>query len=163
MRLAATNSILPTSSLAVWIELMGQGNVVDWRGVSMVWGLTRSFVAVGRRHTPGLKAWGNLKHVRRFVRCLSCRTGPLRVGRPFHGVFSFFSFFLFLLLEAFVYGCLAAGRFSVVPLPGYSCQIPYLNDQDGCIGSEEMPVLHGAHVEEGVPGHCGISKEASMA
>jgi hypothetical protein len=91
--------------------------------------------------------------------------GPTARGAaiPWRFFFFFFFFFLFLLLEAFFFGCLAAGRFSVVPLPGYPCQIPYLNDQDGCIGSEEMPVLHGAHVEERVPGHCGISKEASMA
>ncbi len=38
-----------------------------------------------------------------------------------------------------------------------------LEEGDRDVGEEEMPMFHGAEIEEGVEGHWGISKEASMA
>ena len=49
------------------------------------------------------------------------------------------------------------------PVPGRPCEVSSLNSPYGHVGEEQMPVRHGAHIEEQTPGHCGISREASMA
>jgi hypothetical protein len=36
------------SNIEVWVELKGHAIVVDWRGVSMVWGLTGFLCWIGK-------------------------------------------------------------------------------------------------------------------
>ena len=58
---------------------------------------------------------------------------------------------------------LGARVLRVAPLPDDPAEIADLNRPDGDVGEEEMAVLHRAQVEERVPGHWGISRDASMA
>ena len=47
------------SSIAGWVELMRHVNVLDWRGVSMVWGLTGFWTAEREQTTARTKYWGS--------------------------------------------------------------------------------------------------------
>ena len=58
---------------------------------------------------------------------------------------------------------LTARGFGVVPAPGKPSEISPLNDPDAEVDKDEMAMAHRAEVKEGLPGHCGISREASMA
>ena len=58
---------------------------------------------------------------------------------------------------------LTARGFGVVPAPGKPSEITSLNDPDAEVDKDKMAMAHGAEVQKRGPGHCGISREASMA
>src|SRR5690242_2170635 len=52
---------------------------------------------------------------------------------------------------------------AATPSPHHPAQVADLNSPDSDVGGEQVPVLQRAQIEEGVPGHCGVSRDASMA
>jgi len=58
---------------------------------------------------------------------------------------------------------LMASAFGMEPIPCDPSEITALDDPHSKVNKNQMAVTHGAEVKERRPGHCGISREASMA
>src|SRR5258708_30786004 len=58
---------------------------------------------------------------------------------------------------------LVARALRVPPVPGDPGEVAALEGPDAGVDEDEIAVRHCAEVEERVPGHCGVSREASMA
>lgn len=58
---------------------------------------------------------------------------------------------------------LMASAFCMEPIPCDPREITALDEPHAKVDKDQMTVAHGAEVEKRRPGHCGISREASMA
>jgi hypothetical protein len=116
----------------------------------------------GERQAEGAAA-KNLEVLRNFcgglrVYVIDAERGPSDLSRHLH-LFSDNEAAFFVASLIF----LMARTFGVEPVPGDPSEVASLDDQDDGVGKEQMPVLHGAHRKERMPGHFEISKEASIA